>query len=451
MGNMKFLRKQKIILVPYPAQGHVTPMVKLGLALANHGFEPILVVPEFIHHQIVASIDQDSKIECISIPDGLNKNEPLDFFSIEKAMEHTMPIHLDQILSQLDKEVVCLVADLLASWAIEVARLRDVPVAGFWSAMLATYRVVCAIPEMVRQGIISDSGIPTTDALLQNHPTLTTNDLPWLIGTTAAKKSRFKFWRKTLERSKSLKWLLVNSFPEEETIENEHNHKMINCSMENHSMVLPIGPLNNHGITKNPSFWEEDTTCLDWLDKQKPNSVIYVSFGSWVSPIGDSKVRTLALALESLDRPFLWVLRSSWRENLPFGYLEGISKRGKIVSWAPQMKVLQHKAIGCFLTHCGWNSTMEAIQCRKPLLCYPIAGDQSINCSYIVELWKIGVKINGLGCKEAEEGIRRLMEDNEIDSRLEKVYQMTLGKGCNLKVMVNLSTFCDDIKIQGHW
>ncbi|OMP11580.1 UDP-glucuronosyl/UDP-glucosyltransferase [Corchorus capsularis] len=158
-------KKPKIILVPYPAQGHVTPMLKLGSALLSHGFEPIVVTPEFIHHRIAANMDPIDEIRFMSIPDGLEQEGPHDFFAIEKAMENIMPTHLEGLIHKVDEEeegedgrVVCMVIDLLASWAIEVANRCRIPAAGFWTAMQATYRLIAAIPEMVHSGLISKTG-----------------------------------------------------------------------------------------------------------------------------------------------------------------------------------------------------------------------------------------------------------------------------------------------------
>ncbi|KAM4071435.1 hypothetical protein ACB094_11G062100 [Castanea mollissima] len=450
MGNMKGTKKAKMILVPYPAQGHVTPMLKLASAFYNRGiFDTILITPEFIHHQIASSMEPKDQILCMPIPDGLDKDTPRDFFAIEMAMEKNMPVHLEAMVHKLveDGEVVCVVVDLLASWAVEVANRCRVPVAGFWPVMFAAYQMIAAIPDMVRTGLVSDTGIPQhlgRICFLPNQPMLSTEDLPWLIGTLPARKARFKFWTRTLDRSRTLRWLLVNSLPDE-YIDGKHTQSV--KSSQDHPRVFPIGPLSNHVMSKNPSFWEEDKSCLDWLDKQKSSSVIYISFGSWVSPIGEGKVENLALALEASGRPFLWVLGSTWREGLPIGYLErvAIKFQGKVVSWAPQMEVLRHKAVGCYLTHCGWNSTMEAIQCQKRLLCYPVAGDQFINNKYIVEVWKIGLQLNGFGRKDVEEGLRRVMEDTEMQNRLKRLHERTMGDEAKSRVMSNLTAFIHDL------
>ncbi|XP_024924519.3 UDP-glycosyltransferase 82A1 [Ziziphus jujuba] len=478
MGKMKVIR---IILVPYPAQGHITPMLNLASALLNHGLEPVMVVPEYIHRQIIKSPTMDGEMNKIlwkPIPDGMSKDtEPPDFFSIETAMENTMPSHLEKVVRELgggeeEEEdggggngviVGCMVVDLLASWAIQVASRCGVPAAGFWPAMFATYRLITAIPDMIMAGFISDSGFPqhSKHYFLPCEPILSMEDLPWLIGNLESRKARFKFWTRTLNRSRSLKWLLVNSFPEEKLFHidhHQHQNQLINISKNNNTttetttspIVFAIGPLSKLAKTKNVlSLRDEDKSCLKWLDKQKPQSVIYISFGSWVSPIGEDKVKNLAMALEAFEHPFLWVLGSNWRKGLPKGYLERVvfSKKaaGQVVSWAPQIEVLKHSSVGCFLTHCGWNSTMEAIQFRKRLLCFPIAGDQFVNSIYIVKVWRIGIRINnGFGQSDIEEGLRMVMEDTEMNERLKKVYEKTMGEEAIFKVELNLKAFVDD-------
>lgn len=467
MGNIKFTKisKPKILLIPYPALGHVTPMLNLASILLARGFQPVLVTPEFIHRLIVSGRDPNDGVWCMSIPDGPAKEAAArDFFGIEKAMEDTMPFHLERLVYEMvdDKDrgsrVVCMVVDLLASWAIEVANRYRIPVAGFWPAMLATYRLIAGIPDMVRGGIISDSGCPkhlgsTTVSLHDNQPLLCAEELPWLIGNLTARKARFNFWKRTLDRSKTLPWLLVNSFPDETS--GDCNDKQEHFSHYNHhqsQLVFPVGPLIKQATaTKNPSFWEEDRSCVEWLGKQKPESVVYISFGSWVSPIGEAKLKNLALALEASSRPFIWVLAQAWRDELPNGFLERVSEQGKVVSWAPQMEILQHSAVGCYLTHCGWNSTMEAVECQKRSLCFPVAGDQFMNCAYIVKVWKIGVQINnGFAKEEIEEGVRKVMEDDggEMKKSLMKLRGKMTGEEASSRVTENLTEFLDSIMKQ---
>lgn len=156
---MKCKKKSKVLLIPYPAQGHVTPMIKLASLLVNHGLNPIVIIPNFI------KIDsKDVNISIISISDGLDQDRlitspPRDFFAIENSMENYMPCQFEKIIrDQEECGIVCLIVDLLASWAIEIANKCGIQVAGFWPAMLATYKLINSIPEMLHDGIISETG-----------------------------------------------------------------------------------------------------------------------------------------------------------------------------------------------------------------------------------------------------------------------------------------------------
>lgn len=156
---MKFRKKSKVLLVPYPAQGHVTPMLKLASLLLNHGLNPIVITPNFIQIN-----SKEDGISIISIPDGLEDGTPRDFFAIENAMENYMPYHLEKLVQEYEfdgKEedgIVCVIVDLLASWAVKVANRCGIQVAGFWPVFLAAYNLLASIPDLLKAGIISETG-----------------------------------------------------------------------------------------------------------------------------------------------------------------------------------------------------------------------------------------------------------------------------------------------------
>ncbi|MED6106312.1 hypothetical protein PIB30_003721 [Stylosanthes scabra] len=421
-----------VIMVPYPAQGHLNPMQNLAWAFVGMGLEAVIVVPRHIQRSRPADGD-DEMVRWVAVEDGLGggRAAPPDFFEIEWAMEKWMPSELEKVVmvEKLKGEVICVVVDLLASWAIEVASICGIPCAGFWPAMLATYRLISSIPHLLQAGLISHTGLPKEEGengvVVSEGPIITTEDLPWLIGTVEAKKGRFKFWRRSMERSRKLKWLLVNTFPDESREGDGDGDERV---------IIPISPIiinssssggrhRRNSNNKMISLWEEDRSCMDWLERKEERSVVYVSFGSWVSPIGEARVRSLALALEATGRPFLWVLR--WSQGLPGGFVERNmhSGRGRVVCWAPQREILQHRSVGCYLTHCGWNSTLEALQFRVRQLCYPLAGDQFLNCAYIVQVWKVGVRLNGFGERDVHEGLHRVMHDHHMDARLASLHQ----------------------------
>ncbi|KAG1328257.1 putative Crocetin glucosyltransferase 2 [Cocos nucifera] len=155
--------------------------------------------------------------------------------------------------------------------------------------------------------------------------------------------------------------------------------------------------------------------CMQWLDNWPSNSVVYVSFGS-ISALGPDQMVELAFGLLNSDKRFLWVVRSLEASKILENLVKDLSsERGLVVSWSPQTAVLSHKAVGCFLTHCGWNSTLEGISLGVPMIGVPQWTDQPMNAKYIEDVWKIGVRArtgeNGLvGREEVERCVRVVME-----------------------------------------
>lgn len=135
----------------------------------------------------------------------------------------------------------------------------------------------------------------------------------------------------------------------------------------------------------------DEQQCSQWLDAQAPGSVIYVSFGSEVGP-SDEEWTELALGLEAAEKPFILVLQAEPEEEeaqveeiLPKGFEQRVEGRGLVIrGWAPQLLILSHPATGGFLSHCGWNSTVESLGLGVPLLAWPIRGDQHYNAKLLV-------------------------------------------------------------------
>lgn len=205
--------------------------------------------------------------------------------------------------------------------------------------------------------------------------------------------------------------------------------------------IFSIGPLHKIASAASSSFLEEDTSCIEWLDKQSHKSVIYVSLGS-VASIGEKELAEMAWGLANSKQPFLWVIRpgsiigSDWTELLPQGFREAIGERGFIVKWAPQREVLAHGAVGGFWTHCGWNSTVESISEGVPMICKPCFSDQKVHARFISRVWRIGLELeDGFERGEIERAVRRLMinsDGEEIRVRakdMKEKIQVSMSKG----------------------
>jgi pathogen-inducible salicylic acid glucosyltransferase len=137
--------------------------------------------------------------------------------------------------------------------------------------------------------------------------------------------------------------------------------------------------------------------CVAWLNAHPPRSVVYASFGS-LSDLDPLEMREVAHGLLHAGRPFLWAVRASEHRKLPAGYGDDAAAGGRrggglVVTWCPQLEVLAHRAVGCFLTHCGWNSTAEALVAGVPMVAVPQWTDQPMNAWYVEAAWRAGVRV----------------------------------------------------------
>ncbi|XP_057796682.1 UDP-glycosyltransferase 76F2-like [Salvia miltiorrhiza] len=179
--------------------------------------------------------------------------------------------------------------------------------------------------------------------------------------------------------------------------------------------IFPIGPFHKHNNSTAPSsitsMIAEDHSSISWLDKHRPKSVIYISFGT------NAAMAEVARGLAGSGHPFLWVMRPGGLtrgEPLPEGFLEGLKGRGRIVKWAPQAEVLAHPSVGAFWTHCGWNSTLESVCEGVLMICTPRFADQPVNARYVSHVWRVGLQLDGgLSREKVERAVRRVMEERE--------------------------------------
>ena len=137
---------------------------------------------------------------------------------------------------------------------------------------------------------------------------------------------------------------------------------------------------------------------LDWLDDQPVESVVYISFGS-AGVLSAQQITELAWGLELSQQRFIWVLRppskdkgSNALDYLPDGFLERTQNLGLVVTqWAPQSEILGHISIGGFLSHCGWNSSLESILNGVPMIAWPLYAEQKMNATMLAE--ELGVAV----------------------------------------------------------
>ncbi|VVA39146.1 PREDICTED: 7-deoxyloganetin [Prunus dulcis] len=187
-------------------------------------------------------------------------------------------------------------------------------------------------------------------------------------------------------------------------------------------LVYAIGPLPLllNQIPEHPlkimgySLRKEESDCLKWLDSNAPNSVLYVNFGS-LAFISPEQLVEFGWGIANSKLPFFWVIRPDLvvgaSSILPPEFVNETKERGLIASWCPQEQVLEHSSVGGFLTHSGWNSTIESLCAGVPMLCWPCSFDQPTNCYYACNEWGIGMEIcNDVKREHVEKLVKELME-----------------------------------------
>ena len=239
-------------------------------------------------------------------------------------------------------------------------------------------------------------------------------DLPSFLRTTNPDDYIVKFVLQETERAKKALAIILNTFEELE-------EDVINALSAILPPIYAIGPLqllqkevkDERLSVVGSNLWKEEPECLEWLDSKDPNSVVYVNFGSITVMTADQLVE-FAWGLANSKQTFLWIIRpdlvSGDSAILPPEFLEETKDRGLLASWCPQEQVLSHPAIGGFLTHSGWNSTLESICSGVPMICWPFFAEQQTNCWFCCTKWGNGLEIdNNVKREEVESLVTELM------------------------------------------
>ncbi|KAF9620996.1 hypothetical protein IFM89_015818 [Coptis chinensis] len=240
-------------------------------------------------------------------------------------------------------------------------------------------------------------------------------DLPSFMRTTDRDDIMFNFELGVAEKAKEGFAIILNTF---DALEDE----AINAVRSELPPIYTIGSLSllaKHFSEKGlnsigSNLWKEDSDCIRWLDTKEPNSVVYVNFGS-ITTITPQQMTEFAWGLANSNQKFLWIIRpglvSGDMSILPPEFVVEIKERGLLASWCSQEQVLNHPSVGGFLTHSGWNSTIESICSGGPMICWPFFAEQQTNCRYCCIHWGIGMEIDSdVKREEVESAVREMLQ-----------------------------------------
>ncbi|GJM93533.1 hypothetical protein PR202_ga10096 [Eleusine coracana subsp. coracana] len=387
-----------VLLVAAAFQSHVNPLLRLGRRLAAKG---LLVT---FTTALRAGIRLGSGNEDEAGPGrGMLRVEPLrgcglwapddprfrDSDDMARHVEAAGPATLADLIrrqAEAGRPVTCVVANAFVPWALRAAGELGLPRGMLWiqsCALLSVYfhhvHALAAFPDL-------DSDAPGSVVTLPGLPELHADELRPLLIYVAEQD----LWRQMLvadlgRAREAVSWVFVNTFDELE-------HAAVEGLRNNDLPVVPIGPLLD---PPDATTDDDNGGCIEWLDAHAPRSVVFVAFGSLVK-IDSDEVAEIAAGLAATGRPFLWVLRDDNRATLSTSALAAAACScgdwGKVVPWCAQGRVLSHPATGCFVTHCGWNSTAEALAAGVPVVASPRWSDQRINARFLVDVHRVGVR-----------------------------------------------------------
>ncbi|XP_071940410.1 UDP-glycosyltransferase 74E2-like [Coffea arabica] len=382
--------KAHCLIFPCAAQGHINPMLQFAKRLQHQGTKITLATTKFFFKTLQ---DVSGSIAVETISDGYDEgaNEvPLDTYNavFQKVGSENLT-ELILKLKDLGCPVDCIVYDALVYWALDVAKSLGLRAAAFFTQSCAVYKIYYHVYAGLLKLPLEESKVE-----IPGLPPLLASDLPSFFSNYGSYPPIFQMVAyDQMKNIHEADWIFCNTFYKLE-------EEVIDCT----SKILPIktiGPTipsmyldkrlqddKQYGLSR---FMPMTNDCMPWLNERSTSSVVYVSFGS-LAELDAEQMEEVAQGLRTSNYYFLWVVRESESNKLPKDFVKETSDRGLFISWCPQLEVLAHKSIGCFITHCGWNSTLEALSLGVPMIGMPQWIDQSTNAKFVMDIWKTGIK-----------------------------------------------------------
>ncbi|CAL4966938.1 unnamed protein product [Urochloa decumbens] len=407
--------KPHAVCLPHPTQGHITPMLNVAKVLHARGFDVTFVNTEYNQARLVrtrgaAAVAGVPGFRFATIPDGL---PPSDVPSLCKSVMETCLGPFRRLLAELNDSaaghppVTCIVSDVVMGFSIDAAKELGIPYVQLWTASAISFLGYAHYRLLIDRGLaplkdveqLTNGFLDTPVGDVPGLRNMRFRDFPSFIRTTDPDEFMVHYMLKETGRSADASAVILNTFDE---LEGEAVAAMESLGLAR--KVYTLGPLPLLAREDQPtarssislSLWKEQE-CLRWLDGRDPGSVVYVNFGS-ITVMTNEQLVEFACGLANSGRPFLWIIRRDLVKGdttvLPPEFLAATADRGLMASWCTQQEVLDHPAVGAFMTHSGWNSTLEAMCGGVPVISWPFFADQYTNCRYQCTEWGVGMEID---------------------------------------------------------
>nr|WFR85808.1 OGT15 [Ziziphus jujuba var. spinosa] len=465
------MKKAELVFIPIPGRGHLLSMVefaKLLVARDPHLYVTILIMKlpfDTMVGAYTASLVSSSsnRINCIDLPINekvyTESNPPVFMTSFIEDQKPHVKNAVTQLIQSRDVDdedsprLAGFVIDMFCTTMIDVANEFGIPTYVFFASGAGFLGLLFHLQHLSDNhnvNITEYENDPEAELVIPSF----VNPFPSkVLPVLVLDKDGGPVMMNHARRIRETKGIIVNTFTELES------HAVYSLSNGDHEFppVYPVGPILNlrsdesHVGSVNQI---QNSDIIRWLDNQPPSSVVFVCFGSMGS-FSEDQVKEIAYGLEQSGQRFIWSLRPPPPKDkmglpsdyldptvvLPEGFLGRTAEVGKVIGWAPQVEILSHSATGGFVSHCGWNSTLESLWFGVPIATWPIFAEQQLNAFQMVKEFGCAVEIKldyrrefnsdgddqaVVSAQEIERGIRRVMDDDsDIRKRTKEISEQS--------------------------
>jgi len=415
-----------VLAYPFPSSGHMLPLLEFAKALVSRGVQvTVLVTPK--KHALLPT-NFSPLLQTLLLPEPHFSN----------PQQHTLP-NLINFMRHHHRQLIvdwaqaqptppsALISNYFLGWTLLLARDLNVPRIVFSASGAAAYSIYQSLWRDVPQ---NDNPEDPKSAVsfpnLPYSPVYLWSQIPQLYTGNQRGGPEWEFHRENMLFNIDSWGLVINTFNELEQVYIDNMKKELG-----HQRVWAVGPVLpfENGLPKaeerggNSAVSRND--IVEWLDSRGECSVVYVCFGS-LTVLTSSQMEVLTRALELSGVNFVLSIGHSdageEQVKVPCGFMDGVGvkERGFLIEgWAPQLVILNHRAVGACLSHCGWNSMMEALVSGVTMVTWAMFADQYINARLLVD--ELGMGIRGA---EGE----NLPEAGELAKIIEKALGRTKEK-----------------------
>jgi hypothetical protein len=447
------MTRAELVFIPMPGVSHLVSLIEFAKCLLERD-DRLSITVLIIKAPMVDTLDaftqsisaSHTRIKCIFLPRVDPPPGEVFLSSVEKFVTDFIESHKSHAKEAIISSVLSnsiplagLVVDMFCTAMMDVAHELGVPSYVYFPCNAAFLGYMLYLPTRHDQVGVEFSESDPESSVVPSY----VNPIPSSVLPTFSfhKEGGYISMVNHGRKCNEAKGIVVNTFHELES----HSLSSFLADGIRIPPVYGVGPLINlEGQINSEANEAEHAKIRKWLDDQPPLSVVFLCFGNRGS-FGAPQLKETALALERSGHRFIWSVRlesppgekvakpsdcPNLEEVLPVGFLERTKEIGMVCGWAPQVEVLAHKAIGGFVSHCGWNSILESLWHGVPIATWPVYAEQQINAFQMVRDLGLAVELKLdyrrggelVAAEDIEKAVKCLMDgESEVRRRVKEM------------------------------